>query len=113
MSRIAVDRSSGGVGVVALTGEHETYTVPKLEAELFALLDEACDVVIDLRDTSFIDSSIVSVLLQARDHAQELGLRFELLVGDSTGWPVRRLLEITGLDAAIPIAHEAAARPRA
>ena len=111
MSRIAVDRSSERAGVVALSGEHETYTVPKLEAEVFALLDEARDVVIDLRDATFIDSSVVSVLLQGRDHAHELGLRFELLVGDSTGWPVRRLLEITGLDAAIPITHERVARP--
>jgi len=112
MSRIAVDRTSERTGVVALAGEHETYTVPKLEAELFALLDEARDVVVDLRATTFIDSSIVSVLLQARDHAHELGVRFELLLGDSTGWPVRRLLEITGLDAAIPIADGSTALPR-
>jgi len=111
MSRIAVDRSNMRVGVVALTGEHETYTVPKLEGELFALFDEGRDVVIDLRNTTFIDSSIVSVLLQGRDHAQELGLRFELLVGDTTGWPVKRLLEITGLHTAIPT-HEHALPPR-
>jgi anti-anti-sigma factor len=53
---------------------------------------------IDLREAEFIDSTVVGVLIAARRRADERRLRLELLLGRETGWPVRRLLEITGLE---------------
>ena len=83
--------------VVALTGEHEAYTAEKLARQLAALLTEDVDVVVDLRHATFIDSTVVGVLIAAHRRAQDAGLDFVLRVGDETGWPVRRLLEVTGL----------------
>jgi anti-anti-sigma factor len=85
--------------VVALRGEHEAYTADKLARHLTGLLSEAVSVVVDLREATFIDSTVVGVLLAARRRADADGLRFSLLLGSHTGWSVRRLLEVTGLAA--------------
>ncbi|HEY6961820.1 MAG TPA: STAS domain-containing protein [Gaiellaceae bacterium] len=84
--------------VVTLRGEHEAYTADKLARQLTALLEEGLPVSIDLRDATFIDSTVVGVLIAARRRADERGLAFEMVLGRSTGWPVRRMLEITGLE---------------
>jgi anti-sigma B factor antagonist len=83
--------------VVALTGEHEAYTADKLARHLSALLAEEVGVAVDLRKATFIDSTVVGVLIAAHRRAQDAGLQFTLVVGGETGWPVRRLLEVTGL----------------
>ena len=83
---------------VALEGEHEAFTADKLARQLSALLTEGVGVTIDLRRTSFIDSTVTGVLIAARQRADAEGLSFVLELGDETGWPVRRLLEVTGLE---------------
>lgn len=83
---------------VSLSGEHEAYTADKLARHLSALLAEGMGVTVDLRRASFIDSTVVGVLIGAHKRAVAAGLPFSLLVGGETGWPVRRLLEVTGLD---------------
>lgn len=82
---------------VALHGEHEAYTADKLAKQLSALLDEGVSVTVDLTQTVFIDSTVVGVLIAARRRADEQEISFELLLGRDTGWPVRRILEVTGL----------------
>ncbi len=90
---------SNDAAVVTLRGEHEAYTADKLARSLRGLLDEGVPVCVDLRETEFVDSTVVGTLLGARREAEQRGLRFALLLGDRTGWPVRRLLQVTGLDA--------------
>jgi anti-sigma B factor antagonist len=89
--------------VVTLRGEHEAYTADKLARHLTGLLAEGVSVVVDLREATFIDSTVVGVLLAARRRADAEGLRFALVLGSQTGWPVRRLLEVTGLDAHVDV----------
>jgi anti-sigma B factor antagonist len=88
---------------VALSGEHEAYTADKLARHLSALLAEDVGVTVDLRQATFIDSTVVGVLIAAHRRAQEAGLHFTLLVGGETGWPVRRVLEVTGLGTQLEI----------
>ncbi len=83
--------------VIALTGEHETYTADKLAKQITALIAEGVGVTVDLQQAAFIDSTVVGVLIAADRRASEGGLSFSLVVGNETGWPVRRLLEVTGL----------------
>jgi anti-anti-sigma factor len=83
--------------VVALRGEHEAYTADKLTRQLSALIDEGMSVAVDLRETTFLDSTVIGVLIATRRHASEHELTFSLLLGEETGWPVRRILEVTGL----------------
>jgi anti-anti-sigma factor len=97
-SEIGVDRSEPGVAIVAVRGEHEAFSAPRLAGELEALLGEGLAVVVDLSDADFLDSTVVSVLLRARWDARQRGSKLALVVDDSTGWAVRRLFEVTGLD---------------
>lgn len=103
-SKIDVERRVPGVAIVALTGEHETYSAPDVERALTVALADDCAVIVDLSHTEFLDSSVISVLLRSRDDAEDRGRRFALVVDDSTGWAVRKLLETTGLTAVFPIA---------
>lgn len=82
---------------VALHGEHEAYTADKLARQLAALLDEGVSITVDLTQTAFVDSTVVGVLIAAKRRAGGHEIPFELLLGPETGWPVRRILEVTGL----------------
>lgn len=84
--------------VIALSGEHEAYTAHKLARHLTGLLAEGVGVTVDLRETTFIDSTVAGVLIAAHRRASDAELPFALQVGSETGWSVRRLLEVTGLD---------------
>jgi anti-anti-sigma factor len=90
--------------VVELKGEHEAYTASKLERELANLLDEGYAIVVDLRLASFIDSTTAGLLLAAHRRAQANGTEFRLLLGDETGWAVRRLLDLTRLGTVLDVA---------
>jgi anti-anti-sigma factor len=83
--------------VVTLRGEHEAYTADKLAKQVSALVDEGLAVTVDLSGADFVDSTVVGVLFAVRGRAGERGTEFRLLLGEETGWPVRRILEVTGL----------------
>jgi anti-sigma B factor antagonist len=82
---------------VSLRGEHEAFSADRLSRQLDALLAEGVDVTVDLTAAEFVDSTVIGVLLAARHRAGESGRGFVLELGERTGWPVRRLLEVTGL----------------
>ena len=82
---------------IRLSGEHEAYTADKLAKSLSGLITEGVPVTVDLQQTEFIDSTVVGVLLAAHRRAVDAGLGFRLLMGPQTGWPVHRMLEVTGL----------------
>ena len=85
--------------LVALVGEHDTYSAGRLDNELAVLLDEGRSIVVDLRDTEFIDSVTLSVLLAARRQAEQAGLGFTLVLPRRTYTQVHQLLDLTGLGA--------------
>jgi anti-sigma B factor antagonist len=101
---LVIDRSEPGVAIVALTGEHETFTAEKLRLELHSLLDEERTIIVDLSESTFLDSAVVGVILEARGLALERGRKFALVMDDNTGPAVQRLFELTGLGAFLTIA---------
>jgi anti-sigma B factor antagonist len=101
-NRIAVDRSDG-VAVVVVEGEHDVYTAPSLNEQLDALLNERVPFVIDLTSTTFVDSSVLRVLLEAKRRAEERGIGFAVALGEDESSPVRRVLDITGLVPVLPV----------
>jgi anti-anti-sigma factor len=92
--------------VVELRGEHEAYTAAKLEQELDGLVDAGFGIVIDLRNAQFIDSTTLALFIATHRRAEDKGSEFQLLLGDGTGWPVRRLLDVTGLDSLLAVAEQ-------
>jgi anti-anti-sigma factor len=83
--------------VVALVGEHDAYSAGRLEGELAVLLDEGRGIVVDLRDTEFVDSTTLAALLGARRDAERLGLGLTLVLPRREYTQVTRLLDLTGL----------------
>jgi anti-anti-sigma factor len=104
-TELNIRRKRGDRVVVELKGEHEAYTATKLERELDNLLDEGYGIVVDLRQASFIDSKTAGLLLAAHRRAEEKGTEFRVVLGDNTGWAVRKLLDVTGLDSVLEVAE--------
>ena len=94
---VTLARRDPAAAVVALVGEHDAYSAERLESELTSLIDEGQRIVVDLRDTAFIDSTTLSVLLRARLHAEQSSLGFALLLPDRHYTQVHQILELTGL----------------
>ncbi len=83
------------VFVVSLAGEHDLYTAPKVQEELrSAIASGARTIVVDLTETTFLDSTMLHVLLSARNEHWDGG-RFLLVTDDAT---VKRVFEVTGID---------------
>jgi anti-anti-sigma factor len=83
---------SPGVGVVELGGEHDLASAPGLERDLETCAASCSHLVIDLSAVSFVDSSIIGVLLEARTAAERDGRRFNVVLGHPSA--VERTLEV-------------------
>jgi len=100
---VTLARREPPAAVVALVGEHDTYSAERLENELTVLLDDRIRVVVDLRDATFIDSTTLSALLGARHRAEESGLGFALFMREREYTQVHQILDLTGLGSAFSI----------
>ena len=79
---------------VTLDGELDLATVPELASRLEEALGSTRLLVVDLRQLTFMDSSGLSVLLEAHQTARRSGSRLVLVRGPAQ---VTRLFDITGL----------------
>jgi anti-anti-sigma factor len=77
-------------------------TAPALEEALRQELGAGNQVVLDLAAVTFIDSTGLHTIVTALQHSGENGLS----VSPVLPYQVRRVLEITGLNAVIPVAAE-------
>jgi anti-sigma B factor antagonist len=102
-NRIELDRSGGGVAVLSVQGEHDVYTAPSLTEQVEGLIDERVPFVIDLTPATFVDSSVLRVLLEARRRAEEEGVGFAVALDQDDAGAVRRVLEVTGLIPVLPV----------
>ena len=100
---IVLDDTAGDVVVVVVEGEHDIYTVPALRERLDEALTREGAVVVDLTAATFVDSSILGALLDARRRAQEQQHGFVVSVGVGAEPGVRRILDITGLIPVLPV----------
>jgi anti-sigma B factor antagonist len=91
---LTTDRN-GDQAVLTVQGELDAYTAPGLEDHIAGLLNEnVSDLVLDLAQTGFLDSSGLRALLTVHRRLEAAGGRLELRDASE---PVVRLLEITGL----------------
>ena len=93
---IVLDRRDGVV-VVRVHGEHDVFTAPALREQVHAAIEQAAPIVIDLSRATFIDSSVLAVLLGGLRRAREAELGYALILPGEDGAPVRRIFEVTGL----------------
>ncbi len=113
MNRVFYDTSRPGVVAVVLEGEHELYGALKLREFLESSIADAVAIVIDLTRAEFIDSSVVGLLIDASKLAAEKGVEYSIVVGESTGEPVHRMFEVTGLTRLLPLVEARHASPGA
>jgi anti-anti-sigma factor len=93
---------------VRLSGELTLETAPALTTALgdLAREHEVAALVIDLRDVSYLDSTCLSAMLEARRVQQRHGGRLELLV--TGGGPVGELFRISGTTKLLGVREDAA-----
>ena len=80
---IVLDDTAGDVVVVVVEGEHDIYTAPTLRERLDEALGRGGGIVVDLTAATFVDSSVLGALLDARRRALEAGQGFVVCVGDT------------------------------
>jgi anti-sigma B factor antagonist len=90
------------LAVLTISGEHDLSTAPKLRRRLDSLLDEGAGTVIDLSPATFIDSSILGVILDGRRRAADRKIGFAVVHANGAD-SVDRVLELTGLRAELPV----------
>ena len=95
-------RSQGDHIVVALAGEIDLYTAPRLQTELMSVLsvNKPAQIVVDMSAVEFCDSTGMNVLLAAHRVATEHGGELTLAAPRPS---VRKILEVTGLQSVFTI----------
>jgi anti-sigma B factor antagonist len=100
---ILLDDAAGDVVVVSIEGEHDIYTAPMLRERLDEALGRSRGIVVDLERATFVDSSVLGALLDARRRALDEGKGFVVSLGEHVEPGVRRILDITGLVPVLPV----------
>jgi anti-sigma B factor antagonist len=99
--------------VIALPGESDAFTAPRVRSDLAAALGAESPLVVDLSQATFIDSTIVGVLLEGLAEYEKLERPLLLLLPDDCAPEIHRLFELTGLASLLPLVRtwdEAASR---
>jgi len=106
-------RSDGDTTVVEVAGEIDVYTAPQLRTCFIDAIDSgARDVVADMTDVTFLDSTGLGILVGARRRAVDAGGDLRLIITHSA---VLKIFRITGLDKvfSIEVALDKAVTPAA
>jgi anti-sigma B factor antagonist len=95
-------RPTDGVHVVAVSGEVDLFTAPEFKQRVMAPIGAGVDrVIVDLTETTFIDSSSLGVLIGAHRRLKSRG--GGLVVACSTD-AIVKTFRITGLDGVFTLA---------
>jgi anti-anti-sigma factor len=91
--------ASDDIVKVAVLGDLDCASAPRLGRVLDSLTDDPRDVVVDLGSAEFVDCAGIGVLAVAHDRRRQLGGE---LVLESPSRTASRVLDLTGLDNRIP-----------
>ncbi|HEX4110246.1 MAG TPA: STAS domain-containing protein [Solirubrobacteraceae bacterium] len=104
---VDVEPLGGGRVVVAVGGEVDLYTAPKLKAALSEQIGNGLiGVIVDLGSTSFLDSSGLGVLIGALRALRERDAELVLVNRNPS---IARTMSITGLDRVFTLVDSRAA----
>lgn len=98
---IEIRELTGGV-VIALRGDHDLSTKPQLVAALARLRREPqAAIVLDLRQCTFVDSTIIGTILASRRRVSSHERNVSVVLPDDTSY-VYRALSVIGLRDLVP-----------
>jgi anti-sigma B factor antagonist len=87
--------------VVAVTGEIDLFTAPEFKQRVSAPIDEGrTHLIVDLTETTFIDSSSLGVLIGAHRRLRRVQGRLEIVCSNDA---IIKTFRITGLDGVFTI----------
>ena len=93
---ITTEQTGNGSYVISLAGEVDLYTAPEFKQQLLDVISQgATYVVVDLTDTTFIDSTTLGVLVGGVKRLRSNDGRLSLVCSDRN---ITKIFEITGLD---------------
>jgi anti-sigma B factor antagonist len=96
-----IEVAGDGAYVIAVAGEADLYSAPELRRELEAAIEAGGrDIVVDLTKTTFIDSTALSVLVEATKRLRPDGGRLALVCVDQN---LVKIFRITALDRLFPL----------
>ena len=95
-----------GRAVVVIRGELDLATAPDLEAAIKSRLDDGQDVVVDLRELDFMDSTGLRVLVAAHGRVEGTEQRF-LIVRPPPGASIERILAVAGVERVLDLIDDA------
>ena len=104
---MALDVETSRIGdtiVVSLSGELDVATAGSVEKALLEAEEHAPErILLDLRDLRFIDSTGLSLLINADRRGQRAGRRVTIVSG---GGPPERILRTVGLDTRLDVLRD-------
>lgn len=87
--------------IMTLKGEIDIYTASELREKLNDLVSEKeSDVIVDLKDVTYMDSTGLGTFISALKHSNESHTNLKLIKANSR---LYRLFEVTGLDDLIDV----------
>jgi anti-anti-sigma factor len=87
-------RREGSAALIAISGELDLASGPRLEEEFSSLDPDVTLVVVDLRRLEFMDSTGLSIIVRAHQRLAEQDRELSLVRGSPQ---VQRLLDLTGV----------------
>ena len=98
---ISTEQVGPATAVVGLRGEVDLYTCPELKQEILRVItDGATLVIVDLTETTFIDSTGLGVLIRGVERARTEGGHLAVVCSDPN---MTKVFEVTGLNRVFPI----------
>ena len=92
---------SSRAAVVTLAGDHDVASRNAI-ADAFGVAATGRDLLVDLSECTFIDSTIIKLLLQTNRQLEEQDARFELVIDTDPRGHVARVAELMGIPEVIP-----------
>jgi anti-sigma B factor antagonist len=93
---ITTEQLGEGRHVISLSGEVDLYTAPEFKQQLLEVISQGAEtVIVDLTNTTFIDSTTLGVLVGGVKRLRPNGGQLSLVCSDRN---ITKIFEITGLD---------------
>jgi anti-anti-sigma factor len=96
---VRIEDAADGASIVAIGGELDLSTIPRMQAPLLEQIGQRPAVLVDLSGLTFIDSSGIGILIHALRGSN--GTPVHILI--ATDSQVDRVLRIAGVSEALPV----------
>jgi anti-sigma B factor antagonist len=104
-SQVRVAQDESGVWLIELIGEHDLSTVPDLAGALDEVFSHGTRILIDLSETTFIDSTIISTLVAAQRRSDEQPNETLIIAAPPGGGQPAALFDLVQLRQIVSIAE--------